>query len=306
MNIFKIYSFLENLLNNQEKILGTPISQLIEWKINPTVIEQLKSQPIEEEPGFQNLFENFQQTKKVQQIKFKAKTLDDLTEGGIDVGIISEFYGEAGGGKTQICLQLALSCALPVEHGGVDGMTFYISTDKPFPVLRMNMMAEAIKLKYNIDIPFLDKVLVKEIIETPDDLKILTNIWIPLLLEQFPVKLIIIDSIASVFRMNDKDYIKRAQDMREIVNKLNVLADLHNLAIVTTNHLTSVPQVFGDGKEIASLGKAWDCLIVTKFRVKKSLRGSSESGSLRTLTVEYCPRLPKAAACFSITSTGIV
>lgn len=40
-------------------------------------------------------------------IAFQCSTLDKLLGGGIEPGIITELYGEAGSGKTNLCLQLA-------------------------------------------------------------------------------------------------------------------------------------------------------------------------------------------------------
>jgi DNA-repair protein XRCC3 len=34
---------------------------------------------------------------------------------------LTEIAGEAGAGKTQLCLQLALHAVLPKEHGGLGG-----------------------------------------------------------------------------------------------------------------------------------------------------------------------------------------
>lgn len=36
-----------------------------------------------------------------------AKRLDDLLGGGVEAGAVTELYGEAGSGKTNVCLQLA-------------------------------------------------------------------------------------------------------------------------------------------------------------------------------------------------------
>ncbi|MDI6916892.1 MAG: DNA repair and recombination protein RadB [Thermoplasmatales archaeon] len=44
-------------------------------------------------------------------LKIGCKTLDDLLDGGVESGALTEFYGEAGSGKTNICLQLARNCA---------------------------------------------------------------------------------------------------------------------------------------------------------------------------------------------------
>jgi DNA repair protein RadB len=41
----------------------------------------------------------------------ECESLDNLLEGGVEASAITEFYGEAGSGKTNICLQLARNCA---------------------------------------------------------------------------------------------------------------------------------------------------------------------------------------------------
>ncbi len=45
-------------------------------------------------------------------LKLKCKPLDDLLGGGIELQIITEIYGEAGSGKTNICLQATRETAL--------------------------------------------------------------------------------------------------------------------------------------------------------------------------------------------------
>lgn len=43
-------------------------------------------------------------------LAIECKALDELLEGGVESGAITEFYGEAGSGKTTLCLQLARNC----------------------------------------------------------------------------------------------------------------------------------------------------------------------------------------------------
>ncbi len=45
-------------------------------------------------------------------LKTECSNLDKLLGGGIESGAVSEFYGEGGTGKTNICLQLARNCVL--------------------------------------------------------------------------------------------------------------------------------------------------------------------------------------------------
>jgi DNA repair protein RadB len=45
-------------------------------------------------------------------LKIECPALDNLLEGGIESGVLTEFYGEGGAGKTNICLQLSKYCVL--------------------------------------------------------------------------------------------------------------------------------------------------------------------------------------------------
>jgi DNA repair protein RadB len=45
-------------------------------------------------------------------IKIECPVLDTLLGGGIETGAVTEFYGEGGAGKTNICIQLSRNCVL--------------------------------------------------------------------------------------------------------------------------------------------------------------------------------------------------
>jgi len=47
----------------------------------------------------------------MKRLKLKCKPLDDLLGGGIETNAVTEVYGEAGTGKTNLCLQAARECA---------------------------------------------------------------------------------------------------------------------------------------------------------------------------------------------------
>ncbi len=48
-------------------------------------------------------------TKSAMRLPFHCSTLDTLFDGGIESGALTEMFGEAGAGKTNACLQLAVS-----------------------------------------------------------------------------------------------------------------------------------------------------------------------------------------------------
>ena len=47
----------------------------------------------------------------MKRLKLKCKPLDDLLGGGIELNAVTEVYGEAGTGKTNLCLQAARECS---------------------------------------------------------------------------------------------------------------------------------------------------------------------------------------------------
>jgi DNA repair protein RadB len=48
----------------------------------------------------------------MKRLQLRCKPLDDLLDGGIESKSITELYGEAGSGKTNICLQASRECAI--------------------------------------------------------------------------------------------------------------------------------------------------------------------------------------------------
>ena len=54
-------------------------------------------------------------------------SMDALFKGGLELGQITEFYGESGTGKTQLCLQLCIYAALDPPFG-LGARSLYIST----------------------------------------------------------------------------------------------------------------------------------------------------------------------------------
>jgi RecA/RadA recombinase len=286
--------------------LSIPLAQLLYWNLEPKHIQELRSRTAEINP-FETSLSYFAKTEKFQQIKFNVRSLDELTEGGIDVGSITEIYGEAGSGKSQLCMQLAVNVQLPLKLGGLNGKALYISTDKTLSINRLNAMAESLKVKHcNVtsvrDINFLDNIFVAKI-DSMQEVDGFLQKKLPRILSLHSnVRLIIFDSIAGIFRM-ENNFFMRARIMRYFVHELERLAEINNFAIVTTNQVTSIPQDSGGTKDDAALGSTWDSLVVTKLKV--NVTSQFAPSRVRTLEVEYSPRLPCEKSKFIITSAGI-
>jgi len=61
-----------------------------------------------------------------------SKALDELLLGGIETQAVTEFYGEFGSGKSQICHTLCATARQPIESGGMDSGVIYIDTEGTF------------------------------------------------------------------------------------------------------------------------------------------------------------------------------
>lgn len=292
--------FPDNILHDQEKLTATPFARLLSWRIAPEAIGQLKSS----QTPFVTAFDYFEDKKKFQQIKFNVESLDLLTEGGIDVGSVTEIFGEAGSGKTQLCLELALNCASLKE---LHGRTIYISTDKHFPIRRLHQMATCMEQRLNLS-GLLDCIDIMEF-SSKEDFELFVNVKLPQRLELYPnIRLVVVDSIAGIFRY-ETNYIKRAEEMRSAIQKLESLADKHNYAIIMTNHITSIPTDFGAAKSVSCLGTAFENLVETKLRITRTeefkLSKDREVSRVRILDVIFSPRLPRRKGRFLISSSGI-
>src|SRR3972149_10585375 len=61
-----------------------------------------------------------------------SKALDGMLDGGLETQTITEFYGEYGSGKSQICHELCVNVQLPPERGGLGGGALYVDTENTF------------------------------------------------------------------------------------------------------------------------------------------------------------------------------
>ncbi|XP_069967218.1 DNA repair protein RAD51 homolog 3 isoform X2 [Bactrocera oleae] len=86
-------------------------------------------------------FEIWRQEKEMPRIITLCKNLDDNIEGGLAAGLITEFCGGPGCGKTQMCLQLCINVQFPRRVGGLQGQAVYLDTNQDFSPNRLREIA---------------------------------------------------------------------------------------------------------------------------------------------------------------------
>jgi DNA repair protein RadA len=81
------------------------------------------------------------QRQSVARLTTGSKVLDKIVDGGLETQTITEFYGEYGSGKSQVCHQLCVNVQLPIEKGGLNGGALYVDTENTFRLERIVQMA---------------------------------------------------------------------------------------------------------------------------------------------------------------------
>ena len=167
-----------------------------------------------------------------------SKKLDGLLGGGIETHS-TEFAGEFGSGKSQLCHTLSVIANIPKENGGLGGNALFIDTENTFRPERINQIAQA----YGIPDPekILSSIFVCKIYNSSHLEFVIKNL--AKYLEQFRASLVIIDSVISLHRPNlvEGTLWDRQQKLKPMLHRLTRLAEVYNIAFVLTNQVQSNP-----------------------------------------------------------------
>lgn len=260
-------------------------------------------------------------TLKLIKLSVGCDILNSFLRGGILINHITEISGESSSGKTQICLQLSIYARLPLQLGGINGSVAYICTEDVFPIKRLHQMIQKIIINkyndYDLDY-FMDHIYITQIGDLPNLWKCLKKM-LPPLIRTRNVKLVIIDSVAALFRCEygiDKT-IERSQNLQTLGLILHTLIAKYQLAVICINQVTDVIDKTLDNMDnntIPSLGLAWSNLIHTrlflsrtntKYKINISSENSLSELTVRKMKVEFSPYLPNISCHFVITNEGV-
>ncbi|XP_073098329.1 DNA repair protein RAD51 homolog 2 isoform X2 [Manis javanica] len=128
--------------------------------------------------------------------------LDEALRGGVACGSLTEITGPPGCGKTQFCMMMSILATLPTNMGGLEGAVVYIDTESAFSAERLVEIAESRFPRYfNTQEKLLltsSKVHLCRELSCDEVLQRIESLEEEIISKG--VKLVIIDSIASVVR----------------------------------------------------------------------------------------------------------
>ncbi len=195
--------------------------------------------------GFETGDVIYERRKNVTKLTTGSPEFDRLLGGGLETQAITEFFGEFGSGKTQIMHQLAVNVQLPADKGGLDGHAIYIDTENTFRPERIKQMAEAAGMD---PIETLKRIHVARAFNSNHQILLVDKAME--LAKEYPVRLLIVDSLTAHFRA---EYVGRGSlaERQQLLNKhmhdLLKFADLNNAVVAVTNQVAANPgMMFGD------------------------------------------------------------
>ncbi|XP_055611013.1 DNA repair protein RAD51 homolog 3-like [Uranotaenia lowii] len=196
-----------------------------------------------------------EETKQTNNIITFCRDLDQAMGNGVSVGLITEFCGPPGSGKTQMCLQLCINVQILPQFGGLGGKALYFDTNFNFDPHRLKEIAAACvrhcqklvqihrkDLNHLIENltaeTFLDGVYYKHVSEFSE----LTNEVAQLeqtLKNGEKIKLVVIDSLSFIIRNSIESTLERIRVNHRLLTQLHALAQQYKFAIVITNDVTT-------------------------------------------------------------------
>jgi RAD51-like protein 1 len=188
--------------------------------------------------------------------------LDLRMKGGLPVGMISEIAGSPGSGKTQFCL----GCIAEVARNSSSRVIVF-DTELKFNVDRLKEIVMEREIGADIT-SILSRVIIKRpltcraLFQEIDELESLVI--------SEGIKLIVIDSIASLARKEGLQETDKETFLVRQASTLKLIAELCHCAIIVTNQVASSTLLTTDHEAVnPSLGPIWNHCISTRLTIQK-------------------------------------
>ncbi|KAB0796111.1 hypothetical protein PPYR_10172 [Photinus pyralis] len=168
-----------------------------------------------------------------------SKKFDKLLYGGIESMAITEVFGEAGCGKTQLSHTLCVTAQMSGPNGYMGGKVIFIDTERTFRTDRLRSIAERFHLDGNT---VLENILCARAYTSDHQYDLLKSVTGMLHKEAGVFKLLIVDSIIAHFRVDyygRKEMAHRQHKLGQLMACLQKISEEYNIAVFITNQITS-------------------------------------------------------------------
>jgi len=227
-----------------------------------------------------------------------SKAIDEVLAGGLETQTITEFYGEYGSGKSQLCHQMCVNVQLPIERGGLNGGALYIDTENTFRTERIVQMARHLGLNPE---DVVKNIVFAEAYTSDHQMFLLENA--DKIVKENNIHLIVVDSLTAHFRseyLGREMLAERQQKLNKHMHRLIRLARAFNAVAIVTNQVMAKPDVFF-GDTVHPVGGH---IVAHTSHTRVFLRKSSR-GPTRIARLVSSPYLPEGERVFKVTENGV-
>ncbi|MDY6777718.1 MAG: DNA repair and recombination protein RadB [Candidatus Nanohaloarchaea archaeon] len=151
--------------------------------------------------------------------------LDEMLNGGIEAGVITNVYGRSGTGKTNVCIQAIVSC---LNQGG---KALFVDTEGGFSVERF--------LQVYDDREALERLVLMEPTSFEEQKEVFDDL--EEVVEEQDIDLVVVDSLVALYRLRLKDE-DASETNRELSRQLSILSRIarqRDIPVLVTNQVYS-------------------------------------------------------------------
>ena len=247
------------------------------------------------EMGFESGEDVYIKRQNVQKISLHVNSLNEMLQGGVETGAITEAFGEFGSGKTQIAHFLCVSL---FKHDP-EAYSVYIDTENTFRPERIRQFAEGLGLDPD---EALKRIKVARAYNSDHQMLLAEKVEDLIKKKGLNVKLVIVDSLTAHFRA---EYVgrgtlaERQQKLNKHMHVLLRIADSNNLAVFVTNQVMAKPDTFFGDPTQSIGGHIVGHSSTFRIYLRKGKKGS------RVAKLIDSPHLPETEAAFSVEPSGL-
>uniref|UniRef100_A0A668UEX9 Meiotic recombination protein DMC1/LIM15 homolog n=1 Tax=Oreochromis aureus TaxID=47969 RepID=A0A668UEX9_OREAU len=241
--------------------------------------------------GFQTAFEYSARRKQVFHVTTGSQEFELIC-------LLPEFRT----GKTQLSHTLCVTAQLPGEDGYSGGKVIFIDTENTFRPDRLRDIAD----RFNVDHDaVLDNVLYARAYTSEHQMELLDFVAAKFHEEGGVFKLLIIDSIMALFRVDFSgrgELAERQQKLAQMLSRLQKISEEYNVAVFITNQMTADP---GAGMTFQADPKKpiGGHILAHASTTRISLRKGR--GEMRIAKIFDSPDMPENEATFAISAGGV-